>query len=264
MYEILDKLANCELKIIFFSSSSRFYEEVISNAKQISGYSELTENGIKKHIITLKKTPNLNIKKYKKEFLILGKLVDSYISEWKGFQIFYNGSEGTKKKLIEAYHCYKESLDEENTERFCSRRNTCPFCCFQCRIYTTSDVSSHRNDHFDMYETEHNITPFGHFDKTGVFCINKEYLANELSQVLFKFALCPNLNVNMIKESIKNFPNYIDPKINKDWKYDIDYDEKVIGIRKENSYLISENFDNSSILSFDELSKILEQNYGTK
>ena len=264
MYDVLDKLANCEVKIIFFSSPSRFYEEVVNNAKQISEYSEIIENGILKHIIIIKKTSTVDSEKYKKDFLIVGKLVDSHISDWKGFQIFYNGKEGTKKRLVDTYSCYKESLDEENPDRFCSRRNTCPFGCFQCCIYTTSDISSNRNDHFDMYESEHNITPYGRFNKSGAFCIDKEYLSKELSQVLFKFALCPNLNVNNIKESIKNFPDCIDPKLNSEWKYDIDYDDKVIGIRKEKSYLTNDNSDNEISMSFDELFSILEKDYGKR
>lgn len=261
MYDILNKLANCEVKIIFFSSPSRFYEEVVNNAKQISSYSEITENGILKHIVTIKKTLSVDIEKYKNEFLIMGKLVDSYVSEWKGFQIFYNGKEGTKRRLVEAYRCYKESLDEENSERFCTRRGTCPFVCFQCCIFATSDISSNRNDHFNMYESEHNITPYGRFDNSGAFCIDKECLSKELSQVLFKYALCPNLDVDSIKESIKNFPDIINPKISKDWKYDIDYDEKVIGVRKEQNYLSNNDINNKFDIEFEDLINIWEQNY---
>ena len=259
MYDVLDKLNNCEIKVIFFASPSRFYDEVVDNAKQITDYSEITKNGILKHIITIKKNSKKNLEKYKKEFLIVGKLVDSYISEWKGFQIFYNGNEGTKKRLVEAYRCYKESLDEENSERFCTRRGTCPFGCFQCCIYTTSDISSNRNDHFNMYETEHNITPYGRFNNAGAFCIDKECLSEELSQVLYKYALCPNLDVNMIKKNIKNFPDIIDPSINKEWKYDIDYDEKVIGIRKEQNYLNNNKINNKLSVEFEDLIKIWEQ-----
>lgn len=139
MYDILDKLSKNKVTVIFFTSTSRFYKEVVCNAKKFSNYKEVTENDLLKHVITVK---NNNSEQYKKEFLLLGRLVDSYIADWKGFQIFYNDKEGTKKKLVDTYNCYRDSLDENITKNYCTQKGDCPFCCCKCGIFTSSDISS--------------------------------------------------------------------------------------------------------------------------
>lgn len=255
MYDILDKLSENKVTVIFFASTSRFYKEVVCNAKKFSDYKEIIENDLLKHIITVKKTKNNNPEQYKKEFLLLGRLVDSYIADWKGFQIFYNDKEGTKKKLVETYNCYRDSLDEEITKNYCTKKDNCPFCCYKCGIFTSSDIYSECFDDFEMFEYEHNITPYGVFDKLGNFNIDKEILVNDLIQKLSRFSLCPNLDIEELKDSINDFPLSINPNRDKEWGYDIDDNNKVIGIikNKKSRHIISHSF---SIEEIEDINRI--------
>lgn len=258
MYKILDKLLEQKITVIFFASTSRFYKEVVSNANKFSDYKEVIENDLLKHIITVKKTKNGNLEQFTKEFLLLGRLVDSYIADWKGFQIFYNDKEGTKKKLLETYNCYRNSLDEVVVKNYCTKEGNCPFCCRKCGIFTSSDISSESFDDFEMFEYEHNITPYGTFDKLGNFNIDKDSLINVLFQKLSRFSFCPNLDIEELKNSIKNFPMSINPSIDKEWEYDVDNNNKVIGIIKnKKSQHITYSF---SLEEIEEINKIFGDN----
>lgn len=259
MYDILDKLSENKVTVIFFASTSRFYKEVVCNAKKISDYKEIIENDLLKHIITVKKTKNNNPELYKKEFLLLGRLVDSYIADWKGFQIFYNDKEGTKKKLVDTYNCYRDSLDENITKNYCTQKGDCPFCCCKCGIFTSSDISSACFDDFEMFEYEHNITPYGTFDKLGKFNLNKDILVNDLFQKLSRFSLCPNLDIEELKYNIKKFPLSINPNKDREWEYDVDNNNKVIGIikRQKTRHIAQHSF---SLEEIEEINRIFGDN----
>ena len=259
MFEVLDNLSNIEVKLIFCYSKSRFYNEVVETAKQASNYSETIENGILRHIIILKKTTNQDIKKYSNDFLIVSKLIKYYISEWKGVQIFYNGIEGSKKRLINAYHCYIDSLESLDTKNYCTENDDCPFLCKWCKILLTSEISTPKDN---FYEIDHNITPFCILDKDGIFHVDKNLLVQELSKEFYGAALCPNLDFEKLKEIIAEFPNSINPKINQDWEVCFDYENKVVGIRKKRQHSFNNNINIEMNNELNDIFKEMERIYG--
>lgn len=60
---------------------------------------------------------------------------------------------------------------------------------------------------------------YGHFDTDGTFIFDKKKIAHYVFANIEEFRGCPALNMNHIRKVLKIFPETINPKIDKDWKY---------------------------------------------
>lgn len=82
---------------------------------------------------------------------------------------------------------------------------------------------------------------------------------NDLFQKLSRFSLCPNLDIEELKYNIKKFPLSINPNKDREWEYDVDNNNKVIGIikRQKTRHIAQHSF---SLEEIEEINRIFGDN----
>jgi hypothetical protein len=60
---------------------------------------------------------------------------------------------------------------------------------------------------------------YGHFDIDGTFIFDKKKVSHCVFTNIKEFRECPALDIDYTRRVLKAFPESVNPKFNKDWKY---------------------------------------------
>lgn len=221
-----DQIANVEIS--FGSSSSANYQKAVDICKNIPTYNETGEEKNLNHKIVLPIT----------EAELLSNLYD-LVGSWKSSQMLINGHASTKKDLT--YYgvgCFRSRQKAYKPEQYCFGESD-----YEANIWGCKRLN------MPIYEWGGGWLSYGNFDKAGVWIFDKNKIKHELELAIKENELCPVLDRSIILETLEKIPNSINPKTDKNWKYqtnyeevDGEYKEVAVGIKpvlkKINKYII--------------------------
>jgi hypothetical protein len=161
-----------------------------------------------------------------------------------------DGQKGTKSDLV--YYgigCYRSRQKSYSPKQYCFGEREYDFNIWGCRRMNMPLL-------FGEWLT------YGRFDKSGIWYFDRQKIYNELKKYIHENRLCPVLNPKHIIETLKKFPESVNPKTNKSWNYNKqyreingDYKEVAIGVepilKKANEFIIGDflpkyEFENST------------------
>lgn len=157
---------------------------------------------------------------YRKEDLILFREMYKLIKNWKGAKLYLKGDRIDFDTIGSGVQCYiKTMLEPEKISNVSQECNT-----FERHIPYMGCIGCRRS-HVSMEWTASQISElpvwfaFGKLDHNRVYHIHKEDLEGAVVGELIEYRYCPLLDLEKIREFIRQLPDRIDPRKDKEWKY---------------------------------------------
>ncbi len=182
------------ISISFGNSRSENFPQARGLAMMAPKYLEHTIEGKAIHQAVYSSQPT--------EYLAFVKLYE-LVSNWKSCFVVINGQVVDRKIVGGLNYCYGDRCRSGNPE-FCygaSYMTANPFGCHRIQI------SAYNNPWWT----------FGRFDSRGIWLVNKEAMLKRIVEYSEPYRLCPAFSIDNVIESLKNLPDIINPKEDKNW-----------------------------------------------
>jgi hypothetical protein len=216
------------VEITFGYSTSANYQKAVDICKNIPSYTESGEGKNLQHKIILPIT----------EVELLTNLFE-LVGSWKTSQMLINGHACTKKDLT--YYgvgCFRSKKKAYKPEQYCFGESE-----YEANIWGCKRLNMPINEWGGGWLS------YGSFNKSGVWVFDKNRIKHEIELAIKENELCPVLDRQRILETLDKIPETINPKTDKNWKYqtsyeeiDGDYKEVAVGIKpvikKINKYVL--------------------------
>jgi uncharacterized tellurite resistance protein B-like protein len=203
-FEIPDK----GISIEFSDSSSTTFPKALEIAKISDGYQTC---------IKLKK--NWHLAYYKSGSVLEALPIAETLSGTRNRRAFLNGTEVPWEELFGFMWCSTQRSRAYRPVEYCFGKD-------QNRI----NPWGCRHSQMDWVEWSEWFK-YGRWEKGGpggakaIWRFDKERIRHELATRLFRYRYCPYLNTGLAEAVIHNLPDTIAPEIDKDWKFNQNYEE---------------------------------------
>ena len=158
---------------------------------------------------------------YRQQDLLRFQEMSRLIKNWKGAKLYLKGERIEFDMLGSGVQCYIRSVLEVNDSQ--SPSDQCKI--FVPEVFPFFGCIGCRRSHVSMEwnATQPPVNPiwfaFGRLDHYNVYHILKEELESAVIGELIEYRYCPLLNLKEIREFIRQLPERIDPRKDKEWKY---------------------------------------------
>ena len=226
-------MSNHTVKIVFLKSSSQYFPTILRNCKKFKNF--IQED--KKFTLT---TDNDEINENKRTFLS----ILNTLNNWKNVEYLIDDKTvgaNLLQQFLQIFECAKRCEDSINIENYCFLDSYIKEG-WHCKHLTK--LIRHLPETNWEYDRNANDYWFniGHFEKNEtLFVIDKKRIQTILdNEIKAKYIdCCPYFNKEALDEIIKQLPDSINLKENKDWvivKKDIDngyiLESKIVGLKR--------------------------------
>ena len=154
---------------------------------------------------------------YRQEDLLCFQEMLRLIKNWKGAKLYIKGERAPFDMLGLGIDCYCNTVlsNEPPSEAGCKRfSREAGRGCLGCR-----------RSHVDMEWAQDGRQgnpfwfSFGRLDQHQVYRIHKENLENAVIGELIEYHYCPLIDLDDVRQCIRNLPDRIDPRKDREWRY---------------------------------------------
>lgn len=195
----------------FEKTPSINFQRAVELAKTHPGYTPLMDE---RNILVYR-----NI--YRKDELLLFHKMYKLIRNWKGAKLYIKGDQIDFDMIGSGVQCYIQTgLKPKNTPHSIDECHTFD----QEKLLFLGCIGCHRS-HVSMEwsPSQPSEIPiwfaFGKLDHNKVYHINKEELEGAVIGELVEYRYCPLLDLEGIRAFIQKLPDRIDPRKDREWKY---------------------------------------------
>lgn len=197
--------ANWQMQVLFGKSSSSVYDLVISSVSVYPSYKRYSgPNG-----------EEINDIRFGPEDILIFSELWPRIKNWKSTIVKINDQVIDHKILNKMLLCYKDKLRfKDSNPLFCYGASPFTFNLFGChRTMLRDGVIASQKCWFNI----------GIFDQKGIFHVDKKAIIALLKKNVSIFYICPSLQLKNLKRGLDLIPDTIDPRNNKEWTVQLDY-----------------------------------------
>ena len=202
--------------IEFGRSSSANYALAVEIARKNPTYSEKGSGKDIRHSVTFEFDSFDSIREL---FELVGR--------WKNTTFTIDGRMLPASKAFAVLACYSERCRAFNPEEYCFGRD-------DANDYNDNDLGC-RHCGINPYGWL-GLKGFGTMQADGVFVVDKNRIIHEVSKNLEDYLWCPALNPKRIEQRLKQIPDTIDPRRNRQWEYvtELEEDKQIaVAVRKK-------------------------------
>lgn len=136
------------------------------------------------------------------EYLAFIKLYE-LVSNWKSCFVIINGQMVDRKIVGGLNYCYGDKCRSGNPEF-----------CYGASYMTENPFGCHR---IQISACNNPWWTFGRFDNKGVWLVDKKAMLKRILEYSEPYRLCPAFSIDNVMDALKNLPDRINPKKDKNW-----------------------------------------------
>jgi hypothetical protein len=137
---------------------------------------------------------------------------------WRNRTIYINGEKVPWNSVFDFLNCYDRRSASYRPDYYCFDYEED----WALNIWGCLHSQMTFNEHSDWFS-------WGVFDKKGSFHFDKDRIRHTLEKNLFPYRLCPSMDTERLSHILEIFPDSINPKKDKNWKYILDWNGDMEG-----------------------------------
>lgn len=182
------------VSISFGRSRSENFPQALGLARMAPKYLEHTVEGRAIHQSVFSSKPT--------EYLAFVKLYE-LVSSWKSCFVVINGQMVDRKIVGGLNYCYGDRCRSGNPEF-----------CYGASYMTENPFGCHR---IQISACNNPWWTFGKFNSKGIWLVDKKTMLKRILEYSEPYRLCPAFSIDSVLEALKNLPDNINPKKDKNW-----------------------------------------------
>jgi hypothetical protein len=132
-----------------------------------------------------------------------------YIKGWKSARVYVDGDKTTWDSVYSFLYCYQQRNASFKPELYCFGYDND----YQLNIWGCIRADMPFREHAKWVDWGHWV------NKRGLWEFDKERIRHELQKNLYKYRFCPALNLELAEDALAAFPDQVNPRRNKNWKF---------------------------------------------